>query len=65
MEQLARLEPALAHLDPRQVLARGYSLVRDAEGNIVRDAQSLKQGDALDVSFAEGGAQVTVERPYR
>ena len=59
------LKPALEHLDPNQVLARGYSLVRDAQGNIVRDAQSLKSGDALDIGFAQGGAQVRVERPYR
>ena len=64
-EQLARLAPALDHLNPHQVLARGYSLVRDASGNIVRDAGSLKTGDALDIGFAEGGAQVRVERPYR
>jgi exodeoxyribonuclease VII large subunit len=64
-EQLGRLEPALAHLDPQQVLARGYSVVRDAAGNIVRGSGSLKGGAALDIRFAEGGAQVRVERPYR
>jgi exodeoxyribonuclease VII large subunit len=64
-EQLARLQPALEHLNPQQVLARGYSMVRDAQGNIVRDAQSVKAGDALDIGFAQGGAQVRVERPYR
>ncbi|HEX4326448.1 MAG TPA: exodeoxyribonuclease VII large subunit [Burkholderiales bacterium] len=64
-EQLARLQPALAHLDPQQVLARGYSVVRDAAGNIVRAGGSVEQGAALDIRFAEGGAQVRVEKPYR
>ena len=64
-QQLARLEPALAHLDPSQVLARGYSMVRDATGNIVRGSASLRVGDALEISFADGGAEVRVERPYR
>ena len=31
----------LAHLDPRGVLARGYSITRNAAGEIVRDAGSL------------------------
>ena len=64
-EQLARLQPALAHLDPQQVLSRGYSVVRDATGNIVRAGGSLEQGAVLDIRFAEGGAQVRVEKPYR
>ena len=64
-QQLARLEPALAHLDPSQVLARGYSMVRDATGNIVRGSADLRTGDALEISFADGGAEVRVERPYR
>ena len=64
-EQLTRLQPALAHLDPQQVLARGYSVVRDAAGNIVRAGGSLTPGAALDIRFADGGAQVRVEKPYR
>jgi exodeoxyribonuclease VII large subunit len=62
-EQLARLQPALEHLDPTQVLARGYSMVRDAQGNIVRSGQSLQEGDKLDIAFAQGGARVSVEKP--
>ena len=65
VEQLARLEPALAHLNPGNVLARGYSMVRDAQGKLVRSAAGLKAGETLDVTFSEGGAQVKIEKPYR
>jgi exodeoxyribonuclease VII large subunit len=58
--RLAAARTALGHLDPTQVLARGYAIVRDANGHVVMAARSLAAGDALDVTFSEGGAGVTV-----
>jgi exodeoxyribonuclease VII large subunit len=60
----ARLESLiqnLGHLDPRAVLERGYSIVRDADGRIVRRSAGLARGALLDVTFAEGGASARVE----
>jgi exodeoxyribonuclease VII large subunit len=54
---------ALGHLDPTQVLARGYSIVRDADGRVRRASRGLAPGQALDVTFSEGGAAVTVREP--
>ncbi|MFM9969447.1 MAG: exodeoxyribonuclease VII large subunit, partial [Burkholderiales bacterium] len=51
----------LQNLAPQRVLDRGYSVVRDAEGNIVRDAAKLSVGDSLEISFAHGGAGSRVE----
>ena len=65
-DRRARLEAAgasLGHLDPTQVLARGYAIVRDARGAVVRSGAVLARGDALDLAFAEGGAKVTVDEP--
>jgi exodeoxyribonuclease VII large subunit len=64
-QRAARLEAlaqSLGHLDPRAVLERGYSIVRDAEGRIVRRSAGLARGDLLDLTFAEGGAQSRVEQ---
>jgi len=58
---LASLAASLGHLDPTQVLRRGYAIVRAPGGEVVRSAATLKRGDALEVSFAEGGARVSVE----
>jgi len=58
--RLRTLHQHLQHLDPQQVLARGYSLVRDAAGNIVRSSAAIKTGDRLQLTFAEGGARVEV-----
>ena len=58
--RLAAARSALGHLDPTQVLARGYSIVRDADGHVRRSSRGLAPGQALDVTFSEGGAAVTV-----
>jgi exodeoxyribonuclease VII large subunit len=61
--RLAAAAASLGHLDPVQVLARGYAIVRTAGGALVRSGASLARGDTLDVTFAEGGAAVTVDEP--
>ena len=61
--RLGALRASLGHLDPTQVLARGYSIVRDAEGHVRRSSAGLAIGAALDVTFSEGGASVTVREP--
>ncbi len=64
-QRTARLESlvqSLAHLDPRAVLERGYAIVRDGEGRIVRRSAGLARGDPLDLTFAEGGANARVEQ---
>jgi exodeoxyribonuclease VII large subunit len=44
----------LATLGYHNVLSRGFALVRDAEGAMVRSAASVKPGAALDIEFADG-----------
>jgi exodeoxyribonuclease VII large subunit len=61
--RLAALRASLGHLDPTQVLARGYSIVRDPDGHVRRSSAGLAPGAALDVTFSEGGAAVTVREP--
>jgi len=64
-ERVARVEAlgrSLAHLDPRAVLERGYSIVRDQAGVIVRQSRQIARGDRIDITFAEGSAAARVER---
>jgi len=64
-ERAARIDaltPSLLHLDPRAVLERGYSIVRDEAGRIVRRSAEVASGDRVDITFAEGGASARVER---
>lgn len=58
---LERLAHGLHHLNPTAVLARGYSLVRDAQGHLVTSHHALTHGMPLDIQFAEGQTRVRVE----
>jgi exodeoxyribonuclease VII large subunit len=59
--RLAAAQQHLLHLDPQQVLARGYSMVRDEQGAVVFDSASLALGASLQVTFARGWARVDVK----
>jgi exodeoxyribonuclease VII large subunit len=61
--RLAAATASLSHLDPPQVLSRGYAIVRAADGSVVRSGAQLARGDALDITLAQGGAAVTVDAP--
>jgi exodeoxyribonuclease VII large subunit len=61
--RLGAMRNALAHLDPTQVLARGYSIVRDADGKVRTASAGLAAGQPLDITFSQGGAEVTVRTP--
>lgn len=62
--RLRSMEQHLQHLDPQQVLARGYSVVRDAQGRIIRGSDEIEVGDALDIAFARGGASAVVREKH-
>jgi exodeoxyribonuclease VII large subunit len=60
--QISALGMHLTHLDPHAVLQRGYSMVRDSSGQIVRSAGTLKPGDLADITFSQGGAETRIVR---
>ncbi|MBI4988121.1 MAG: exodeoxyribonuclease VII large subunit [Rhodocyclales bacterium] len=60
--RLEQLAASLDHLSPLAVLQRGYSLVRKADGSIVRTSTQLATGDALHLTFGEGEADAQVTR---
>jgi exodeoxyribonuclease VII large subunit len=53
---------ALALLDPARVLARGYSIVRSADGRTVRAASALATGERVSLEFGRGSADALIER---
>jgi exodeoxyribonuclease VII large subunit len=59
-ERVNRLTQALNNVGPLVVLSRGYAIVSDAQGDIVRSASQVKTGDPLKVRVSEGefGARV-------
>lgn len=57
---LGNLAAALAHLNPEATLARGFSIVRDACGNLVTDAASLQAGQTVSLYLAHGTAEAGI-----
>jgi len=52
----------LAALSPLQVLDRGYAVVFDASGKVVKNAQQLALGDTLRARFARGEVDAEVKK---
>ncbi|WP_198149715.1 exodeoxyribonuclease VII large subunit [Azoarcus sp. CIB] len=59
-ERLAALATHLQHLAPQAVLARGYSITRDAEGRILRTADETAAGKEISVELAIGRLRAIV-----
>jgi exodeoxyribonuclease VII large subunit len=67
--RLASREAALAGaaqqlelISPQAVLARGYSILRTADGEVVRDSRQAAAGAMLTAMLAEGGLALRVDR---
>jgi len=60
-----RLHTALSSLSPLAILDRGYALVFDAEGKLLKDARSVTIGDEISARLARGEirASVTDKKP--
>ncbi|QKS29101.1 MAG: Exodeoxyribonuclease 7 large subunit [Accumulibacter sp.] len=57
---LGRLAASLSHLDPRAVLARGYSIVTNRQQQIVHAGSMLEPGEEIAVFFHRGRADAAV-----
>lgn len=60
-DALAALSSQLELLNPQRTLERGYAIVTDDQGAIVRAPAQLKPRSTLNLRLAEGSAQVAVE----
>jgi exodeoxyribonuclease VII large subunit len=58
--RLDRLSGQLAALSPLAILERGYALVFDASGKLVKDSRQLSAGDELSARLARGRFTATI-----
>jgi exodeoxyribonuclease VII large subunit len=59
-KELKAITAHLRSLSPQSTLDRGYSVVRDSKGEVVRDPKQLKSGDILAIKVAKGETSATV-----
>jgi len=60
--RMERNQSLLESLSPVSILNRGYAILYDADGNIVRRAQGNSKGDELEARLAQGTLGLTVNR---
>ncbi len=60
--KLETLTLHLTQLSPLTVLSRGYAIVEDSQGRILRNADDTVPGEALHVRLHGGALDVTVDR---
>jgi exodeoxyribonuclease VII large subunit len=59
-----RLHTALASLSPLAILERGYALVFDSEGKLLKDARNVRIGDEISARLAHGEVQAAVTKKH-
>ena len=59
-EELVQIKARVRALSPQATLDRGYSVVQLANGDIARDASTLKTGDLLRLRLAKGETNAIV-----
>jgi len=62
--RLAVLSGRLEALSPLQILARGYSICRRADGRIVRNADGVSPGERVIILLHAGGLSCLVEETF-
>jgi exodeoxyribonuclease VII large subunit len=60
--RLERLSGQLAALSPLAILERGYALVFDANGKLLKDASQTEAGDEISARLARGTLTATVKQ---
>jgi exodeoxyribonuclease VII large subunit len=60
--RVERMDTALQALSPLAILDRGYALVFDASGKLLKDAARVKAGDEISARLAKGTVSATVKK---
>jgi len=63
--QVGRFRASLISLNPTAVLERGYSLTRTAQGEVVRDAARVVEGERVTTTLAKGWIESEVRSKGR
>ena len=58
---VTELERVLKSIDPKEVLKRGYALIRSMTGRILKSSRDVAPGDRLTIQLADGTIRAQVE----
>ena len=55
------LQARISGADPRRILERGYALLLDGDGRVMKGVAGRSKGDKVSVMFADGRLDCIVE----
>ena len=64
LSALALKETVIASADPRTILSRGYVLVTDKKGRVLKSARKVAPGERIGVRFSDGSLQADVREVF-
>jgi len=59
---LITFEKVIKSIDPQNVLDRGYSLIANKEGNIIKDSSQINEGEEITAKLAKGSFKAKVDK---
>lgn len=63
-QKFAALTAALDAMSPLKVLNRGYAIVQNQDGQILKDTRGLSIGDPVSIHLGQGGFTATVDHVH-
>lgn len=60
-EKVSSFAASLDALSPLKVLSRGYSVVKNRDGSILKSSADVRLGESVDVTLGSGGIRCTVD----
>lgn len=63
--RFATVTAALDAMSPLKVLGRGYAMVQNEQGNLLKSYRDVERGDCVKVTLGQGGFFCTVDKPYQ
>ena len=57
---IERMKMTLEYNDPRKIMKKGYSIIRDENGHVVKDADSVETGQTLTADLEKGRLKAEV-----
>ncbi|SUA44485.1 exodeoxyribonuclease VII large subunit [Neisseria zoodegmatis] len=64
-QRLEKQAALLEAVSPQHILERGFSVVKNSRGQVIRSAHALKQGQKLHIMFADGETDVRVTSEHK
>lgn len=64
-QRLEKQTALLEAVSPQHILERGFSVVKNSRGQVIRSAHALKQGQKLHITFADGETDVRVTSEHK